>query len=207
MQTVDIAAVRAITERLDPEPEHALHVTTLATALFDAVQALHHRDKHARTQLETAAMLHDIGYCKDARKHHKHSRDIILERELPGFSETDRAIIACVARYHRKAHPKPQHKVYKDLDKEARDRVRQLAALLRVADGLDRAHLGATHGLRVETGKGRVRIYAQQDVISETDVWGGMRKRFLFEHEYNVQVEIVPECARGNGGVRTTKSK
>jgi exopolyphosphatase / guanosine-5'-triphosphate,3'-diphosphate pyrophosphatase len=195
----DLEAVQGITERLDPEPEHALHVATLAAALFDAARPLHQLDDHARCQLEAAAMLHDIGFCKGASKHHKHSRSIIMKQVLPGFSDTDHAIIACVARYHRKAHPKPQHKLYRDLDEAAQARVRQLAALLRVADGLDRAHLSATRSLRLELRPRRVRIHALQDCISEPDIWGGMRKRFLFEQEFGVQVEIVPECDRQNG--------
>lgn len=195
---VRIAAIRAVMEKLDPEPEHGRQVWRLARRLFDETRAVHGLDDSARALLEAAALMHDVGFRTGARKHHKHSRDWILAHDLPGFSEEERGIIACVARYHRAGHPDPKHKVYRDLPREQQELTRRLAALLRIADGLDRAHLAATHGLRAEVEGDGLRVYAVQDTLSETDIWGAMRKRFLFEEVYGLRVEVLPECARGS---------
>ena len=50
-------------------------------------------------------MLHDIGMSIDYDDHHKHSRYLILNGGLPGFSPVEMAIIAQAARYHRKGMP------------------------------------------------------------------------------------------------------
>jgi exopolyphosphatase/guanosine-5'-triphosphate,3'-diphosphate pyrophosphatase len=195
---VRTAAIRAVMDRLDPEPEHGRQVWRLACRLFDETRPVHGLDDAARSLLEAAALMHDVGFRVGASGHHKHSRDWIMAHDLPGFSEEERGVIACVARYHRAGHPDPKHKVYRDLPGERQELTRRLAAILRIADGLDRAHLAATRGLRVETDGDCLRIHAMQDTLSETDIWGAMRKRYLFEEVYGVRVEVLPECARGS---------
>ena len=50
-------------------------------------------------------MLHDIGTAVDYDDHHKHSRYLILNAGLPGFSPRETALIGQAARYHRKGRP------------------------------------------------------------------------------------------------------
>lgn len=188
-----LAAVRRLARDVDPEPPHAFQVCRLAQQLFDRTAKLHGLDKASRRLLTAAALLHDIGHTISVQGHHKHARDLILSYELPGFSKRDRSIIACVARYHRKAHPRPGHKVFCDLSETDQAIVRQLAAVLRIADGLDRAHDAAVHGFRVTREDDTVTIRALLRRPSSMDVWGGQRKRELFEEVFNVAVEIVGE--------------
>jgi exopolyphosphatase/guanosine-5'-triphosphate,3'-diphosphate pyrophosphatase len=56
--------------------------------------------------LWAAAMLHDVGATISYDDHHKHSRYLILSADLPGFDPRERALIAQIARYHRKGVPK-----------------------------------------------------------------------------------------------------
>jgi len=48
------------------------------------------------------------------------------------------AMTASIARYHTKSLPKASHESWSSLDPPDRYKVRELAALLRIADGLDR---------------------------------------------------------------------
>ena len=50
-------------------------------------------------------MLHDIGMAVDYDDHHKHSRYLILNAGLPGFTPRETALIGQIARYHRKGTP------------------------------------------------------------------------------------------------------
>ena len=50
-------------------------------------------------------MLHDIGTAVDYDDHHKHSRYLILNAGLPGFTPRETALIGQMARYHRKGNP------------------------------------------------------------------------------------------------------
>ncbi len=189
-----LAAVRRLAREVDPEPSHAFQVCRLAQQLFDRTAKLHGLDKKARRLLTAAALLHDIGHTISVQGHHKHARDLILSYELTGFSERERSIIACVARYHRKAHPRPHHKVFRDLNETGQALVSRLSAVLRIADGLDRAHDAAVCGFRVRRGHDTVTIHALLRRPSSTDIWGGLRKRGLFEEVFKVAVEIIVEA-------------
>lgn len=193
-----LAVVRQLADELDPEPEHARHVRKLARSLFDQTKSLHGLGNRERRMLEAAALLHDTGLRRGVERHHKRSRDIILSHDLPGFSEEEQAIIACLARYHRKGKPQPQHRVFCELSEDARRTVCVLAGILRIADGLDRAHLSASRGLRVTLNGKACRIWVAQVPVSQTDIWGGMRKRDLFEEVFGVRVEIAPVVSDSN---------
>ncbi|HEX7736396.1 MAG TPA: HD domain-containing protein [Ktedonobacteraceae bacterium] len=121
---------------------HARQVARLANKLFSATQPLHAQDDAARRLLARAAFLHNVGMLVEARRHHKHSYRLIKETPLPGFNEQERHEIACIARYHRRALPSPQHEEFALLPLKARKRVSALAALVRVADALDFNHDG-----------------------------------------------------------------
>jgi len=177
--------------KLDPDPAHSVHVCALALQFFDATIALHAFGERERSLLQAAALLHDTGHSVDPLRHHKCGRDIILKAKLPGFSRNDLRIVACVARYHRKAHPKAEHKVYADLDDPDKELVRRLAALLRIADGLDRSHTSSARALRFEDTPSAYRVVVTQCAENETDLEGANRKRGLFEESFGKPVEIV----------------
>lgn len=179
----------------DAEPEHAKQVCRVSVALFDTLRGVHGLGEPEKRLLTAAALMHDTGFSVDARGHHKHSRDLILRAGLDGFTRNEQRMIACIARYHRKAHPRPAHRVYRDLGKKRRQVVRQLAALLRLADGLDRSHDGATRRVRAECGPGKrkLRLLVEQRRPSEADLWGAERKQGLFEEVFGLRLEIVPD--------------
>jgi len=132
----------AFMERVETEPEHVLHVSGIALRLFDDLSPLHGRKAADRLVLEAAACLHDIGWsvAKDGKGHHKESARLIREHSWQNWSGDEVEIIAQVARYHRKAEPSLEHEAFAALPEEQRHRVEQLAAILRIADALDRSH-------------------------------------------------------------------
>ena len=66
---------------------------------------------------------------------------LILNSDLFGLNRKDITLIALVARYHRRATPRPYHEEFQALDREGRIAVVKMAAILRVADALERSHL------------------------------------------------------------------
>ena len=188
-----LAAIRRLAREVDPEPAHAFQVCRSAQLLFDRTNAIHGLDHAARRLLTAAALLHDIGHTISVQGHHKHARDLILGYDLQGFTERERSIVACVARYHRKAHPRSNHKVFADLVHDDQTLVECLAALLRIADGLDRAHDAAVRDIRVKQTDDAVVIHAVLRRPSPTDIWGGQRKSGLFQEAFGIGIEIVGE--------------
>src|SRR5262249_40862743 len=138
----------ALMQAMEAQPNHVTHVTNLALQLFDGLGSLHALGERERLLLEAAGYLHDIGHQFDhlGGAHHKESARMILEQPWRNFSPLDANVIAQVARYHRKSAPKMKHEEFAMLAAPERRVVQALAALLRIADALDRSHEQHIHG-------------------------------------------------------------
>jgi exopolyphosphatase/guanosine-5'-triphosphate,3'-diphosphate pyrophosphatase len=170
---------------------HATGVARFALQLFDETQRLHHLDDESRLLLEVAAMLHDIGHFISATEHHKHSLYLLTATPLIGLSKSQRAIVANVARYHRKSAPSLQHESFKILPAKDRVVVSKLAALLRLADALDTEHGRKVSDIAVEYEHPRLmlRLHGQGDLLLEK--WGLAKRTPIFEEVFGVKVAIA----------------
>ncbi len=135
MQAAGEIGIRYKTDR-----KHAIHVANFAQQLFRELQHLHALEPRYELVLRVAAVLHEVGMFISPREHHKHSLYILLQTEIFGLSTTERELAALLARYHRRYNPEPNHPHFSDLSREQRMIVFKLAALLRIADALDRSH-------------------------------------------------------------------
>ncbi|MFP4012908.1 MAG: HD domain-containing protein [Chitinispirillaceae bacterium] len=119
--------------------KHSEHVAALASQLFKNLQDEHRLPPWYEVLLKIAALLHDIGSFVSIRNHHKHSMYLIRNSDLFGLSRRDILIVALTARYHRRSPPKVTHDEYSSLDRETRLIIWRLAAILRIADALDKS--------------------------------------------------------------------
>ncbi len=142
-------SVLNLAARYHPDLTHTRHVAALALGMFDELARLgvHDGDPRERELLWAASMLHDIGMSVDYDDHHKHSRYLILNGGLPGFSPVEVAIVAQAARYHRKGMPEPGplEPLFGPGDVAALDRC---AVLLRLAEDLERSRDQLVRGTR-----------------------------------------------------------
>ncbi|HEU4683557.1 MAG TPA: Ppx/GppA phosphatase family protein, partial [Nitrospira sp.] len=162
--------VMALARRCHAPEGHSLHVAALALRLFDQTKSLHGLGQTERDWLEFAAILHDIGYLISERQHHKHAHYLITHSEVGGLSAEERRIIANIARYHRRALPQAKHDDFEGLSSRIKRVVRMLAALLRIADGLDRTHFSVVRSVDVRVGA-TVKITAHVGGDAELEAW------------------------------------
>lgn len=169
---------------------HALTVSRFAVQIFDATRELHHLGIEQRLVLEVAALLHDIGTFVNAADHHKHSQYLLLATPIVGLNRDQVAILANVARYHRKSQPKPQHEPYRMLSSRDRVVVSKLAALLRLADALDNEHASKVREVSLEHKKPRVimRLKGEGDLLLEK--WALGKKAEMFESVFSVKLVV-----------------
>jgi exopolyphosphatase/guanosine-5'-triphosphate,3'-diphosphate pyrophosphatase len=160
LRDVSRRSVRQLAERCDSDIRHSEHVADLALQLYDATQLVHHLPHHCRDYLEAASLLANVGVVISHSKHHLHSYYVIRNSELAGLTDNEIEMIALVARYHRKSGPKPSHAEYERLTDEDKLVVRTLAAILRIAIGLDRGHAKRVQGVRVDRVGSRLVIEA-----------------------------------------------
>ena len=130
-----------------------------------------------REWLEYAALLHDIGYSIHYRGHHKHAYYLITNAVLDAFDQREIEIIAHVARYHRGATPKASHPTMAPLKPWQRRTIRKLAALIRVADALDRTHASRVDEIycRHPRPKVTLEVLSRYDVDLELEAARGAR--------------------------------
>lgn len=172
------------------QEQHSKHVANMALQLFDTLKEELNLQESDRELLEYAALLHDIGYYISHRKHHKHALYLIRYSDLRGFKEDEINLMAHVARYHRRSVPQKRHKLYKELNKDLRKRIKKLSAILRVADGLDRSHFQNVKELEIENNENEIILYLDTESDAALEIWGAMRKSRLLENVTGKSLEI-----------------
>jgi exopolyphosphatase/guanosine-5'-triphosphate,3'-diphosphate pyrophosphatase len=135
-------------------------------------------------------MLHDIGMSVDYDDHHKHSRYLILNAGLPGFSPVEVAIIAQAARYHRKGTPDPGplRALFGDGDAERLDRC---AVLLRLAEDLERSRDQLVRGTRLELHDDEVELQLIADGDPVVPRWAANRETGLFARAFHRELAVA----------------
>lgn len=185
-----LRGVRAVGHRFGYEEAHARQVALLADKIFDDLIPLHGLDRHHRTLLSAAALLHDVGYAIAHEAHHKHSLYIVKHTELTGFSEAERLIIANVARYHRGALPKERHPDFMLLKPPDREAVWRLGGILRLADALDRNHQSRVQDLRCTRDNQTMHLELHSSLPCAEELWAAELKRDMFEQAFSCKVMI-----------------
>lgn len=172
--------------------DHTEHVAALALGMFDelAQLGLHEGDPRERELLWAACMLHDIGMSIDYDDHHKHSRYLILNGALPGFTPVETAIVAQAARYHRKGMPVagPMAALFGEGDAARLDRC---ATLLRLAEDLERSRDQLVRSTSIALSDSGVQLRLIADGESAVPRWAAGRERELFARAFHRELSVA----------------
>jgi exopolyphosphatase/guanosine-5'-triphosphate,3'-diphosphate pyrophosphatase len=177
---------------------HARSVSRFALQIFEAMRREHRLGVREEVILEVASLIHEAGYFVNNNNHHKHSLYLILNSDIFGLGARDLMFAALVARYHRGGMPKPSHPEFAALPREDRMTVSKLAAMLRVANSLDRegSHEALTCRVSAEPGVLVIRLDDESDLAYQRH---RMHERAeMFQDVYGMRVEL-----RGERGIRT----
>ena len=186
-----LESVRTFARKCRSSERHCEHVARLSAQLFDSLRGSFGLAAEGRELLIAAALLHDVGYLINHAKHHKHAYHLIQHAELQGFTVREVELIANVARYHRKASPKKRHSNFARLEQPDRLLVRALAAILRVADGLDRTHTQRITAVGGEVGRKRIRLVLEAASDPQVELWDAERKAGLFARVFGAPPTLV----------------
>jgi len=180
------ASVRNLAAEYHQDVAHTDHVAQLSLAMWDELGS---GDPVERELLWAAAMLHDIGMSIDYDDHHKHSRYLILNAGLAGFSPRETALIGQMARYHRKGNPTLGQ--FSALGRKGDDELlTRCAAVLRVAEQLERSRDQAVDRVRVRVDDGRVELEldAHEDVTIAR--WAAQHEAEVFKQAFGRELEV-----------------
>jgi exopolyphosphatase/guanosine-5'-triphosphate,3'-diphosphate pyrophosphatase len=183
-------AVLGLARRCNWSEAHARQVARLSLDLFDATRAVTGLGDADRELLEFAAWLHDIGEHVSSTGHHRHGAYLVRNGQLRGFAPDEIELLAAIVRWHRRGDPRVGDE-FPLLDAAAIDRVRALAAILRVADGLDRSRNQTVFGLDAMVTPSLVLLRVRAVDDTELEVWGARRKRALLERVLDREIELT----------------
>ncbi len=185
-----ISSAREIGRKYETDESHAEHVSLLAREIFRICQPEHCLGFWEEMLLSVAAHVHDIGLFVSTRSHHKHSMYLIQNSDLFGLTNKEIIIVSLIARYHRKATPRPDHIEYMQLDRTDRLIVTKLAAILRVADALDRSHSQRVKNIKCFLEESRF-IIAVRDIDElSLEQFSLQNKANMFEEVYGHPVVL-----------------
>jgi len=184
-------SVEQMARRYGVQLSHARKVADLGHRLFQSLQPLHRLPPALGKLLEAAAYLHDIGHFVSDTSHHKHSYYLVLHSDLPGFTDSERQMIALLCRYHRKSMPTPRHSPCQTIDPDSRRAINPLVPLLRIADSLDRSHEQRVGDLQVHFRNGSVTLALDSKPDPDLEIWAAERVAEAFRETYQVQLQLT----------------
>ena len=136
-----IACAQNISKRYMGSKRRSETLEHIALTIFDSMKKVHGLGNRERLLLQLATILHDCGKYISLTNLGECSYNIIMSTEMIGLSHIEREIVANTVKYNhmdfdyyevigQNAH----------LDKEAYLKMAKLAAILKIANGLDRSH-------------------------------------------------------------------
>jgi exopolyphosphatase/guanosine-5'-triphosphate,3'-diphosphate pyrophosphatase len=182
--------VRALGRRYGTSPNHARKVAQLAAMLFEGLHPLHRLPPAHGRILEGAAYLFNIGHYINESRHHKHSLYLVLNSDMPGFTDRERMGIANLGRYHRKSMPQPTHPDFQALDTEMRNAVVLLAPLLRIAVALDQSQEQKVERVETFIQDRAVELRLVSDRDTDIEQWHASQAGVVFREVYGKQLMI-----------------
>ncbi len=186
-----IASAVSLGRKFHFDEEHGMHVARLALDIFDQMKDDHGLDFHARLLLEASAILHDIGNYISTFQHHRHGQYILSHSEMFGYSRDDIRIMSSVVRLHGKTSRVSESGGLASLRREERILVLKLAAILRLADGLDRGHSQKIPVLRLDKQDDEILIHAEYDGDPAVERTGLRLKSEMFEEVFGYRIRLV----------------
>jgi len=169
---------------------HGLHVAGLALSIFDQIKDVVDPEPNDRNILLAAGILHDIGTFISYKGHHKHSLYLISQSEIPGLNEREVMMAANIARYHRKSEPSISHEYFARLTPGEQKRVTRLAAILRIADALDREHAQNVKQILVSLERPNLMLTLEASGDTRIEEWAIRNKGKLFEKAFDLKLII-----------------
>ena len=184
-----LVASRNIARRYSSGKDHLTGTCDLALDIFDSTKKIHGMGKRERLLLQISVLLHDCGKYISMTDVAEYSYQIIMATEIIGLSTEERQVIASVVRYNTK-----EFGCYEEINREtamSREEyllTAKLAAILRLANAMDRSHYQKVKALNVKL-KDRT-LYLIIDSVKDVSLELGLLKdkTEFFESVFGIQL-------------------
>ena len=191
LEQEQLSLLYSIGERYQYDEAHSRQVAKLALAMFDKLGKHHGLDSHSRILLQATALLHDIGKYVSLRSHSLYSYMLIMSCDILGFSEMDKKIVALASYYHaHRLFSGKRHAEVEEMSAEIMPLVAKIAALVRLADAMDRSYKQKIKSCRVNVKNGVMKVEAVTLEDLTIEEWTFASKASFFEEVYGLQAVL-----------------
>lgn len=185
------ASAKNLLRKYHGDENHAECVRMISVKLYETLKEEIALDDHAKTLLETAAILHDIGSFIRYDNHNLHSNYIIRNSEIFGLSRNDNKIVAEIAKYHKGSLVPQDDETYQMLPRPDRMTILKLTAILRIADALDRGHIQKFSDFSVKVQQNAVVIHTKKSNNTVLEKIALSEKAGMFESVFGYKIILL----------------
>jgi exopolyphosphatase/guanosine-5'-triphosphate,3'-diphosphate pyrophosphatase len=180
-------SVRELMLRYRVDASHANFVERSALQIFDALASLHGLAAEARERLAVAAQLHDIGAFISRDEHDRHGQYLVTASPPRGFTRREIGVLGGIIG----SHVKGEVIIPTDLDADDAYEIQVGAAIVRLADALDRSHQQLIKGIQCTTSGSVIHLKLQAGSDLSAEMYALRRKRRLVESTLSCQLHVT----------------
>lgn len=186
-----IACAQNISKRYQGSKRRGETLEKICLTVFDSMKKVHGLGKRERLLLQIATLLHDCGKYLNMVSVGECSYYIVMNTEIIGLSHLEREMVANIVKYNHEDFAYFDE-ITKEggIDKDAYLVVAKLTAILRVANGLDKAHKQKFRDIKTSIHENELWIQvdtAENIALEKGLFWNAAR---FFEEVYSIKPVI-----------------
>lgn len=155
-----LSVTREMAKKYESDLKHTSNVEKLCMLIFDSIKKISGLSRRDRLLLQVSSILHDCGKYVNMMNGAENAYYLMMNTEIIGLSEEEKRIAANVIRYNSSAEVPEFSRVEGEITHENYVRMLKMAAILRLANGMDRSHLQRIQDIRVTIKGHELKIMA-----------------------------------------------
>lgn len=186
-----LASARSVAGKYRADLVHADKVSQYALRVFDALKEDFALEPRQRLFLEIAALVHDIGKYVSLKEHHRHGQYLIESETIFGLLDAERSIVGNLIRYHYGEALQRRNRIHGALSQEDQVGIAKMAAILRLAEALDRGHEQKIVDFTLEKTEMDLVIRADTAADIAVEKIGVLAQSDMFEDVFGLKLILV----------------
>ncbi len=170
--------------------DHINLVTDFSIKIFDKLTKKHGLGNRERLLTETASILHDCGNFINLNDYSEQGYKIISSSDIIGLNSEEIKIIANVVSLQGKDILGITNESYSGLSENSRLVVSKIAAILMIADALDKSHMQKFEDIDVKSDRDELLITVNTYKDITLEEWEFNRRKALFEDVFGLKAII-----------------
>lgn len=191
LQALRLDMMRRMANKYLYDSIHSTRIEGYCNVLFEALYKFIGLRYEAKYLLQMAAIFHETGKFINIRKHNLCTYNLIGETDIFGLADDEKQILAAVLYYAFDGTLQESSVVYHELTPRQKVITAKLTAIFRLADSLDKSHLGKISDLRAELGEDELIVYYTADSDISLERWTYMKMAVNFSEVFGISTKLV----------------